>query len=237
MDKAEIPPNSDILERTMVYGIIDHKKGKFFNDYEKISSNILNYRVSSIKIFYDEINQKKVISGIQFSYKVKGSSKIVSLEEHLVNNKTHLFDIFNIDYTERERLTGFHLKYENNINQIGFSTNKREGKIWFGDEGGEDMELELEKENVIIMAPFGWLGQERLSSLGMYYFKFGEYVKKRFVEVKPYFLLRHNIKKNEKTWKESVKNLKLDETNLAIEKTCELPDLLFSNIIVFLFHF
>lgn len=228
-----IHPKENFISQTYTYGIID-TRGTQFNDFLDFEEEKIKYSIDNVKIYYEEINDKKIISGIQAFYKMKGSNELFSPGLRRGNKEPIGFDEFKLD--NGEIIIGFHIFHDGNqyINRIGFRTNKKNEIKWFGDEGGNDMEVGLEDKGVVVMAFYGCLLDSRIGALGVYYIKNKEYLRFVFGDIKGYFLLREHIKQLSEMnndWEKKEKTLKLDDTNKYVLRTCKLPISMFSSII------
>ncbi|MCQ2821140.1 MAG: hypothetical protein MJ252_28100 [archaeon] len=219
MEEAE-----KLLERTGKYGWI-YPDSTHFNEAKDLKKEYYKYKVSKVKIWTGNKENKLVINGIQFFYRVTNKKDEMTLGEH--KGETNLKDTFQIELERNEHLTDFHIRIDQEVTQIGFTTSKGK-KYLYGSETGEDKIINLKDKDVVIFAPYGCFKNE-LQSCGVYYFSRKEFMKMYF---SGYFELRYLIKKKQ-GFKENAEKLNLDESNKTLLRVCSLPDNQFNAIIRF----
>lgn len=214
----------ELLQRTGKFGWI-YPDSKHFNESKDLKGEFYNYRVTKVKIWTGLKENKKIVNGIQFFYKNLQDGKEFTLGEH--KGDVGLKDTFQIDLEKNEYLVDFHIRIDQEVTQIGFTTNKGK-KYLYGGEIGEDKITDLGDHNSIIFFPFGCFLNE-LQSCGVYYVNRKEFMRVYF---SGYFELRYLLKKKPE-FKEKCEKLSLDESNKALLRVCSLPDTHFNAIIRF----
>lgn len=214
----------EIFSHTAKFGYI-LPNTTHFNDFEKLKEqgNPYNFRVTKVKIFTEERDNKKIIKGIQFVYKNLVNGKEYTPGPHIQDQNTEGFE--EIKLGPNEYLTDFHVRWDKYITEVGFDTNKNQKKL-IGEKDGNDMIINLAEKKVMVLAPFGSF-QKELESLGVFHMNLVDYYKKMTIG---YFELKKLIKKKEK-WEEKQKNLTLDEHSQLLVRVCNLPDGPFNSII------
>lgn len=213
-----------LIDYTSLFGTVV-PTGIYFDDWEKIEKDYLKYRVSSVKIFLEEVDGKQIVGGIQFFYKNLVDNTIFTPGEHHGKNYSGFQEI---TLERNEYLTDVHLKWDNkNLTQLGFSTNKRK-EIKYGDDSGINMKMDLANRKVMIFAPFGNIG-DRMGAIAFNFMILKEYNRRITMG---YFELKKLVRKKEK-WEERVKTLQLDESNEILVRVCNLPDGPFYSIVKF----
>ncbi|MCQ2820953.1 MAG: hypothetical protein MJ252_27155 [archaeon] len=194
-----------------------------FNDHEKLPGNFLQYKVTKVSVWTGTKNQKKIINGIQFFYKNLVDGKEFTPGEH--KGEGGLEGREEIVLGNNEYLTDFHIRFDQEITQIGFTTNKGK-KCLFGGEAGEDKKTELSDKQIIIYAPFGCVKDE-LQACGVFFVDRKEFMKVAF---EGYFQLRTLLKKRPE-FKQNAEKLPLGESDKILLKASCLPDTAFNSII------
>ena len=213
-----------LLQRTGKYGWI-YPDSIHFNEARDLHNEFWKHKVSRVKIWTGMKDNKLVINGIQFYYKKQDQKDEFSLGEHV--GQTNLKDTFEIKLEQNEYLTDFHIRIDQEVTQIGFTTNKKDKQV-FGGETGEDKIINLKEKDAVIFAPYGCY-KDNLQSCGVYWYNRKEYAKKYFAG---YFELRYLVQKKQ-GFKEAAEKLKLDESNKVLLKVCSLPPPQFNAIIRF----
>lgn len=196
-----------------------------FNDQEKLPGNFVQFKVTKIWIWTGTKNGKKIINGLQFFYRNMVDGKEFTPGEHKGN--ANLEGKEEIVLESNEYLVDFHIRIDQEVTQIGFTTNKKDKQV-FGGETGEDKIINLKEKDAVIFAPYGCY-KDNLQSCGVYWYNRKEYAKKYFAG---YFELRYLVQKKQ-GFKEAAEKLKLDESNKVLLKVCSLPPPQFNAIIRF----
>lgn len=211
-----------LIEHTGKFGWI-YPDSKHFNDNEALGQNYLQYKVTSIRIWTGQKENKKIINGIQFFYKNLFNGKDFTPGPH--KGEVGLTGQEEIKLEGNEYLVDFHIRFDQEITQIGFTTSKNR-KFLYGGEAGEDKDTELTGRNKIIYAAFGCTNNE-LQACGVFYVDKKEYMKVTF---SGYFQLRFLLK-NKPDFKKKCEEGTYDEANKALLRACSLPDTAFNSII------
>lgn len=210
------------------YGVID-SESQFYDDSEEMEKNeLLNIKITKIKIYTGIFNDKKAIFGIGYTRKNMASGKI--LEEKVIKGNLNFEDVKELEIHGDEYLTDFHVRFPNDgdyLSQLGFETSKK-NKILEGTEDGEDKTIQTNGGDNIIIGFFGHYNK-KLDALGYLYVPKKEFMKKTLFR---FFMLRYKFKKDAKfkeEWEKKYKELPLDYQ--YIWKTINLSDALYFSII------
>lgn len=206
------------IKKTGKYGFV-YNDSIYFNEKENIYNKELLYRVSKVNVWIGKRDNKDIICGIQFYYRNLKNGNEVTFGAN--KGDKYITDMKQIILEPTEYLCDFNIRIDQEVTQIGFSSNK--GKTYlFGGESGEKKITELNDNQGIIIAPFGSFG-DYLHSCGMYYIDKNEYMM-HFIY--GYFELRFALKHRPK-FKEKCEKLKLNSVDQVLLRVCRLPDRLF----------
>lgn len=196
-----------------------------FNDHEKLPGNFLHFKVIKIWIWVGKKADKPVVNGIQFFYRNMLDGKEFTPGEH--RGTDNFEEKHEITLASNEYITDFHIRIDQEVSQIGFTTNKSPKKLFGGDQG-EDKITELNDPNkpVIIYAPFGCT-KDTLQSCGVFYVNKKEFMKVSFAG---YFELRCLIRKRPE-FKKKCDEGTYNQSDSILLKACNLPDTAFNAII------
>ena len=246
-----------IIQIGDLYGIVS-QNSKFFDDREALKNDILNYKITNIKIYFNsclenqsqydlELNEKlsltkkgqeedkelsdeKFIVGLSITYKnlFNGDTTVI---EHKCSNK--IAGMRELNIKGNEYLKKFNINKNNKSNRISqlcFFTN-RNNYVSVGLKDGEDI-IEKNGEDNVIIGCFGHYSQS-ISALGFIYVN-----KKYLIEklVFGFFLLRRIVRSDEEfreKWNKKYKQLDIDFQFMW--RMVNLPDASFANIIKFCF--
>jgi len=212
------------------YGWVYADSSKSFNDKEFLH-NFLNYKLQKIKIWYGNKEDKTVIGGIQTFYKNKQTGEIITSGEN--KGTEGIENVDELEIKSNEFIIKQFIRFDTEIVQLGYETNKG-NKILVGtDSVGEDMAnslSDLNDGNHIIVTIHGNY-RNCLEGIGCGFINKKEYILSLYIG---YFQLRFKIKKNEEFKKQYDKLYdKLDISNKALLKTVTLPDTIFNCIMGF----
>ena len=213
-----------IVQHTGKYGWI-YPDSNHFNDKEALGGNFLHYKVIKVKVWTGVKENKTIINGIQFFYRNLMDGKEFTPGPH--KGEIGLNGQEEIVLKSNEYFVDFHIRIDQEVTQIGFTTNKGE-KFLFGGETGEDKITELKGKNVIVFAPFGCFKNE-LQSCGVFYLDKKEFLK---VSFSGYFELRFLLK-NKPDFKKKCEEKKFSVEDSVLLRACTLPDTAFNSIIRF----
>ena len=199
---------------------------QFFNHNEEIGENYLYYKPEEITIYIGKKNDDDVLSGIEILYRniLNGSKKKCNKGVgHIIKG----YSKFIIKPTEF--LNNFRIWIGDDvIYKVSLKTNK--GKEFeIGENKGEEIKIDNLDGNNIIMSFCGNYNNY-LTSLGIITIEKGKYMQILFTG---YFELKALLKKEDKR-KEVIKNIEkgiYKQDDLALIKTCLLPDNPFNGII------
>lgn len=201
-----------------------------FNDKEFLQ-HFLNYKLQKIKIWYGNKGDKTVIGGIQTFYKNKFTGEIKTSGEN--KGTEGIENVDELEINSNEFIIKQFIRFDTEIVQLGYETNKG-NKILVGtDSVGEDMTnalSDINDGNHIIVTIHGNY-RNCLEGIGCGFINKKEYILSLYIG---YFQLRYKIKKNEE-FKKQYDELyhKLDNSNKALLKTVTLPDTIFNCIMGF----
>lgn len=221
--ESEAQKFKDLVQHTGKFGWI-YPDSTHFNDFDELGSDFLNYKVERIRVFTGKKENKKIINGIQFFYKNVLTGKEYTPGPH--KGEVGMDGQEEIKLGPNEYLVDFHIRIDQEVTQIGFTTNKG-NKTLFGGEVGEDKITELGTNN-IIFAPFGCFNNE-LQSCGVFYYDKKEYLK---VSFSGYFQLRFLLK-NKPEFKKKCEEKNYSHPYDVLLRACNLPDTAFNSIIKF----
>jgi len=209
------------------YGWVYADSSKSFNDKEFLH-NFLNYKLQKIKIWYGNKEDKTVIGGIQTFYKNKQTGEIITSGEN--KGTEGIENVDELEIKSNEFIIKQFIRFDTEIVQLGYETNKG-NKILVGtDSVGEDMAnslSDLNDGNHIIVTIHGNY-RNCLEGIGCGFINKREYILSLYIG---YFQLRYKIKKNEEFKKQYDElYIKLDNSNKALLKTVTLPDTIFNCI-------
>lgn len=201
---------------------------KIFNHNKEIGENYIYYKPEKIVIYTGDKNENKVLAGIEISYRniLNGSKK--KCKENLGHMGKDKYE-YNIKPTEY--LNKFRIWIGDDvIYKISLETNKgNEFKV--GQEKGEEIKIDELDGNNIIMSFCGNYNNY-LTSLGLILIEKKKYLQILFTG---YFQLKALLKKQSKR-KEILSKIEKGEykkNDIALIKTCLLPDNPFNEIIKF----
>ena len=212
------------------FGWVYAYSSKSFNDKDFLQ-HFLNYKLQKIKIWYGNKGDKTVIGGIQTFYKNKITGEIKTSGEN--KGTEGIENVDELEINSNEFIIKQFIRYDTEIVQLGYETNKG-NKILVGtDSVGEDMTnslSDLNDGNHIIVTIHGNY-RNCLEGIGCGFINKKEYILSLYIG---YFQLRFKIKKNEEFKKQYDKLYdKLDISNKALLKTVTLPDTIFNCIMGF----
>ena len=212
------------------FGWVYADSSKSFNDKDFLQ-HFLNYKLQKIKIWYGNKGDKTVIGGIQTFYKNKITGEIKTSGEN--KGTEGIENVDELEINSNEFIIKQFIRYDTEIVQLGYETNKG-NKILVGtDSVGEDMTnslSDLNDGNHIIVTIHGNY-RNCLEGIGCGFISKKEYILSLYIG---YFQLRFKIKKNEEFKKQYDKLYdKLDISNKALLKTVTLPDTIFNCIMGF----
>jgi hypothetical protein len=199
---------------------------QFFNHNEEIGENYLYYKPEEITIYIGKKNDDDVLSGIEILYRniLNGSKKKCNKGVGHIIKSYSKFIIKPTEYLNNFRIwIGDDVIYK-----VSFKTNK--GKEFeIGESKGEEMIIDKLDGNNIIMSFCGNYNNY-LTSLGIITIEKDKYIQILFTG---YFELKALLKKEDKR-KEVIENIEkgiYKQDDLALIKTCLLPDNPFNGII------
>jgi len=221
--------NESVIKYSGIYGEIT-TESKCWDDFDDIGEKqMLNLKITKIKIYSGKFNDKDVIFGLGFTYRntLNGEEKVV---EH--KGSDEFLDIKELIIKPDEYLTDFHIRFSNGaeyISQLGFATNK-ENSLIIGPEEGEDKIIQSNGGKNIIVGTFGRLNK-KLDATGVLFISKKDYFKRRIVGI---LFLRNLIKKDTKfkeEWDKKQESLPLEFK--YIWRVANLPETLLSQIFKF----
>ena len=215
------------IKRTAKFGWI-YQESIHFDDKELLEKDKYNrYTLTRIKIWVGKKDERVVIQGIQTFFKDIQTGEEVTEGERRDSQKpftsTHEFKL-----EVNEYIVDFHIRFENEVTEIGFTTNKGRTEKW-GGQTGEDKITHLTGAGKIVKGLFGSY-TDVLGSCGALYIDKRDYLNSMF---SGYFKLKYLLKKNEEIKKKCQSIPNLDEKGKTLVQACSLPDSIFNQIIKF----
>jgi hypothetical protein len=204
-----------------------YQESKNFDD-KKFLDDYIHYRLKKIKIWYGNKGEKVIIGGIQTFYKNLNTGEIKTSGEN--KGKEGIENVDEMEIDSNEFVIKQTIRFDTEIVQLGYETNKGK-KILVGcDTVGEDMTSALSDinngENIIVTIHGNY--RSCLEGIGCGYIIKKDYIMQLYIG---YFQLRYKIKKNEE-FKKQCLNLEstLKESDRALLKTAFFPDTVFQCI-------
>jgi hypothetical protein len=204
-----------------------YQDSKIFDD-KKFLNEYIHFRLKKIKIWYGNKGEKVIIGGIQTFYKNLVTGEFITSGENKGTEGIENVDEMEID--SNEFVIKQTIRFDTEIVQLGYETNKGK-KILVGcDTVGEDMTSVLSDinngENIIVTIHGNY--RNCLEGIGCGYIIKKDYIMDLYIG---YFQLRFKIKKNEE-FKKQCQNLEstLIESDKALLKTAFVPDGVFQCI-------
>ena len=221
--------NESVIKYSGIYGGITYES-KPWDDFEVIGEKqMLNLKITKIKIYSGKFNDKDAIFGVGFTYRstLNGEEKVV---EH--RGSDDFIDFKELVIKKDEFLTDFHIRFSSNaeyISQLGFATNKN-NSLLVGTEEGEDKIIGLNGGDNIIVGTFGRLNK-KLDATGVLLISKKDYYKRLFIGI---LYLRNLIKKDKKfkeEWDKKQEELPLEFKYMW--RVVNLPETLLPQILKF----
>ena len=215
-----------LIDSTSNFGNI-FPDSKSFDDENFFGENILNFKISQIKIFHGTIDGAELVTGIQIYYRDRIKGTITTTGEFKSEKTGELYEELILE--PNENLVDFQIRTgDKGVNNLEFKTNKGR-TIKCGGNGGEQKitEFSNSQEKYIILGIFGGYSN-CLNSFGVYFIS-----KKNFIKILygGLFNLRFILKKKNEVKKQILENK--DKLNLefyTILKVCLLPDSAFCSV-------
>ena len=185
--------NGSIIKYSNIYGGIT-TESKLWDDFEDFGEKeLLNLKITKIRIYTGKFNDKDAIFGVGFTYKhiFNGEEKVVEHKE-----SDNFIDVKEFVIKEGEYITDFHIRFKNDaeyISQLGYTTNKQ-NPILVGTEEGEEKIIKSNGGENIILGTFGHINK-KLDATGVLFVNKKEYFKRLLNGI---FILRYCIKKDKK---------------------------------------
>ena len=173
--------DKSIIQYSPAYGCFNEGY-KYWDDLEDLGEKqLLNLKITKIRIYSGKFNGKDVILGVGFTYK-----DINTGEEKVIEHKgsDDFIDVKEFEINQDEYLTDFHIRFTNDaeyITQLGYSTNKQ-NSILVGTEEGDDKYIDSNGGKYIIVGSIGCV-KKKLDATGIL-----------FIDKEKYFQLQKIIK-------------------------------------------
>ena len=214
-----------VLEYISKIGSI-YLNDKTFNHNEELGENNIYYKPEEIIIWTGEKNEENVLAGLEITYRniLDGTRK--KCQDGCGNNKK---DKYTYIIKPTEYLIKFRIWIRDNfIYKISLKTNKG-NEIEIGDDKGEEIYIDELDGNNIIMS-FNGNYNNYLTAIGLSYIEKKKYLQILFTG---YFQLKALLKKEAKRKEilKKVENGEYKKEDVALIKTCLLPDNPFNGII------
>ena len=213
------------IKRTAKFGWI-YPESQHFDDMKLLTKDKYNrYTLTRIKVWVGEKDDRVVIQGIQSFFKDIQTGEEITEGERRDSQKpftsTHEFKLENNEY-----IVDFIIRFETEVTEIGFVTNKGRTEKW-GGQAGELKITHLTGAGKIVKGLFGCTS-DVLTSCGVLYIDKKDYLNSLF---SGYFRLKYLIKKNEEFKKKCQSISNLNEKEKTLIQACQLPDSIFNQII------
>ena len=230
MNQSDIDEIADKIRCTAFFGtIFPNADQKRFDDTNYFNrENIFHYRLSKIRFFLGEKDNKPIIQGLQTFFKDFYGKEYVSEEARDGNEKE--LDIKDLDIPSNDYICNFHLRVgSERITQIRLKTIKGKELIVGSDEGEEKV-IDYINDNKEYMILF-FFGAYRkcLEAIAAGYIPIKSYLGNTI----GYFELKRKVK--DKSFKDAIeaKLNQLSESDKVLFRVCNLPDSCFNSIIRF----
>ena len=126
------------IAKTAKYGWV-YPKSKFFDDMNLLTKDKDNkYVLSRIKVWVGEKNNYIVIQGIQSFFKDIATAEEITEGEYR-DNQTPFTSVHEFKLEADEYINDFIIRFETEVTEIGFVTNKGRTEKW----GGQTGELKI----------------------------------------------------------------------------------------------
>jgi len=231
---SENDEDESVIKYSAHYGGIS-SEAKFWEDFEEFGEKqLLNSKITKVKIYLGKFKGKDAIFGIGFTYQ-----NLFNGNEQFVEHKgsDEFIDVKELVIKEGEYLTDFHIRFKNDasyISQLGYTTNKQ-NSILVGIEEGEDKTITSNGGENIIVGSFGGVSK-KLDSTGVLFVNKKEYFKRILNQIDGIIILRNFVKKSQ-NFKEGwdKKQNELPSEYKFIWRTVNLPETPLLQILKFLF--
>ena len=217
------------------YGLIE-SSDVHFDDHPDLGPEYLQYKIEKIKFWKSLKGSKTIIVGIQTFYKNNRTGEEIISEENKgtdvkeSNEEEVLFNLSPNEYITRCSL------WMNGgmIFKIKFNTNLK-NEFSVGENHDEEIIVsELNNtRNKFVLSFFGTFGKNNLTSIGLFINKqneFFDYFVKGYFQLKLYLNKKDNLSNIE----EGIKNNKYNYVDTILVKACQLPKLIFHQIIKYI---
>ena len=152
-------------------------ESKYWEDLEEFGEKqLLNSKITKVKIYSGKFKGKDVILGIDFTYQnlFNGKEKVA---EHKGSDEFN--DVKELVIKEGEYLRDLHIRFKNDasyISQLGYTTNKH-NSILVGNKEGEDKNIYSNGGENIVVGSFGAVSK-KLDATGVLFVNKKEYFKR-----------------------------------------------------------
>ena len=223
MDKKKL---DELIEYEGPFG---QGQNGFWDDYETFSNQILRYKITKVKIYFNEKEGKEeyYIVGIGITYENLFTGEIKEIE-HKGTDK--ISGMKELEIKSGDYLKQFYINFKDDferISRIGFRTIKNK-EIFVGIKDGLDKYIKQNTQDKVYIGSYGFIS-EKLDGIGCLFVNRTEYLKAHLFW---FFMMRKLINKDEafrKKWE--VKYIELDMVYRFIWKAMLLPDTAFAKII------
>jgi len=210
---------------------------KTFDDYLLLNTNMHDYKISKIKIWYDHRYYFILpdINGIQFTFKNLITNELVETEPRMGDRSMDGFQEFELD--DKEYIVKVDIRSGWIVDCLMFSLNN--GRIIkVGGTGGGPGYYDI-KDNSVILGSYGSYGTN-LYQFGLFTTSIDELKLHRFrLRRLPFLLIKNHFSKKREELEEKIKNLEISESNymseIAFAKSCFISKNLFVEIMKFIY--
>ena len=228
MNQSDIDEIADKIKLTAFFGtIFPNAEQKRFDDTNYFNrENIFHYRLSKIRFFLGEKDNKPVIQGLQTYFKDFYGKEFVSEEARDATEKE--LDIKDLDIPSNDFICNFHLRIGNErVTQIKLKTIKGKEFVVGSDEGEEKIvdHINDNKDHMILF--FFGAYRKCLEAIAAGYIKIKIYLAPTI----GFFELRKKYKN--KFFKQKIEETldKLNDKDKVLFKVCGLPENCFNSVI------
>ena len=216
------------------YGFIE-SNDFHFDDHPDLGFDFLEYKIKKIKFWKSLKGNKTVLAGIQTTYKNNRSGEEIISEENKGIEIGNNSEVVEFELNPREYITKCSLWMNGGmIFKIIFKTNLK-NEFSVGDSQEKEIVVsELDNvKNKFVLSFFGTYGKNYLTSIGLFINKQNEFFD---YFIKGYFQLKLflNKKDNLSNIEEGIKNNKYNNEDIVLIRACQLPKLIFHQIIKYI---
>ena len=229
-NQTDIDEISDKIRCTAFFGtIFPNAEQKRFDDTNYFNrENIFHYRLSKIRFFLGEKDNRPIILGLQTFFKDFYGKEFISEEARDDSEKE--LDIKDLDIPSNDYICNFHLRVgSERITQIRLKTIKGKEFVVGSDEGDEKILDYINDTNEYMILFFFGAYRKCLEAIAAGYIPIKSYLGNTI----GYFELKKKVK--DKSFKDAIeaKLKQMSDSDKVLFRVCNLPDSCFNSIIRF----